>query len=255
MIDRELQIAFAKLEALLDRAETLMRTGGRYYKPSLIYEYYDQFASARDKIIEALPELYDDFPIREKPESSDTSDFDGEGRITHGQFELIVRDIKQILKTKNLVFESQQNIIGPPRVFISHGNSEGWREVQSYIERDIGLETLELAQEANRGRTVLQKLEEESNRCSYAVVVMTGDDRTEDGTVRARENVMHEIGFFQGKFGLPNVCLLYEEGTNIPSNIHGLVYIPFPSGMVKATFGDLTRELNAAFPEDETSDG
>jgi predicted nucleotide-binding protein len=99
--------------------------------------------------------------------------------------------------------------------------------VQDYLERDLHLLTLELAQEPNKGRTVLQKLDEESNACSFAVVVMTGDDDLGIGAPRARENVMHEIGFFQAKYGLANVCLLHEEGTNIPSNIHGLVYIPF----------------------------
>jgi predicted nucleotide-binding protein len=37
--------------------------------------------------------------------------------------------------------------------------------------------------------------------------------------------------------------LLHEEGVNIPSNIHGLVYIPFPKETIEATFGALTREL------------
>jgi predicted nucleotide-binding protein len=76
---------------------------------------------------------------------------------------------------------------------------------------------------------------------------MTGDDQIQGDSTRARQNVMHEIGFFQGKFGLPNVCLLYEEETDIPSNIHGLVYIPFPKGLVSATFGALGRELKTAF--------
>jgi len=76
---------------------------------------------------------------------------------------------------------------------------------------------------------------------------MTGDDDLGVGAPRARENVMQEIGFFQGKYGFERVSLLYEEGTNIPSNIHGLVYLPFPKGYVNATFGALQRELNAGF--------
>lgn len=76
---------------------------------------------------------------------------------------------------------------------------------------------------------------------------MTGDDDLGIGAPRARENVMHEIRFFQAKYGLANVCLLHEEGTKIPSNIHGLVYIPFPKDLVSATFGVLGRELRAAF--------
>lgn len=92
----------------------------------------------------------------------------------------------------------------------------------------------------------MQKLNDEAEKCSFAVVVMTGDDQMGTGSPRARENVLHEIGFFQGKLGLENVCLLHEEGTSIPSNIHGLVYIPFPKGLVSAGFGVLARELNAA---------
>ena len=94
------------------------------------------------------------------------------------------------------------------RIFISHGRSEEWRKLQAYLEKDLGKNTLELAQEANLGRTVLQKLFEESRKCSIAVIVMTGDDITEDGEIRARENVMHEIGFFQGLYGLNNIVLL-----------------------------------------------
>ncbi len=135
----------------------------------------------------------------------------------------------------------------PQRIFISHGSSKEWLLIQNHIEKDIKLNTLELAQEPNKGRTVLQKLNEESDKCSYAVVVMTGEDKITDDETRARENVMHEIGFFQGKYGLEKVCLLHEDGTNIPSNIHRLVYIPFPKGVISATFGSLTRELKAYF--------
>lgn len=75
---------------------------------------------------------------------------------------------------------------------------------------------------------------------------MTGDDRVGDD-VRARENVIHEIGFFQGRYGLDRVCLLYEHGVNIPSNMHGLGYVPFPAGLVKAGFAELRREIEVAF--------
>ena len=132
-------------------------------------------------------------------------------------------------------------------MFISHGRANDWREVQAFIERDILLLTLELAQEPNLGRTVLQKLEGEASRCTSAVIVMTADDMIGDGSPRARENVIHEIGYFQAKYGLAHVCLLHEEGTNIPSNIHGLVYIPFPKGYVSVTFGALSRELKALY--------
>ena len=192
--------------------------------------------------------LYSDLPERAWP------DPDKDYCFSRIQFEPLVRDMAYIFEVKansELTVEigTQQSTCEerPLRVFISHGKAPDWREVQDYVEKDLNVPTLELAQEPSKGRTVLQKLNEESNKCSFAVVVMTGDDNLGAGAPRARENVMHEIGFFQAKYGLANVCLLHEEGTNIPSNIHGLVYVPFPKGLVGATFGVLGRELRAAF--------
>jgi len=65
------------------------------------------------------------------------------------------------------------------------------------------------------------------------VVVMTGDDVAED-EVRARENVVHEIGYFQDRYGRGRVCLLHEDGVNIPSNLSGVAYCSFPKGRESA---------------------
>ncbi|WP_438944899.1 TIR domain-containing protein [Sediminibacterium sp.] len=185
-----------------------------------------------------IPELYSDISLREVPTPTES------GQIYRSFFETLKRDIDYVFEINShaAAFESKPSN-GTRRIFISHGSSKDWMKVQSYLERDLNISTLELAQEPNKGRTVLQKLFEESDKCSFSVVVMTGDDIISDEEVQARENVMHEIGFFQGKFGLDKVCLLYEEGVNIPSNIHGLVYIPFPKNVVEATFGALAREV------------
>ena len=91
----------------------------------------------------------------------------------------------------------------PRRVFITHGHGAIWREVADFIEKECNpsLPTIELASRANLGRTVIEKLDQEALHCGYAVVVMTGDDITEDGDMCAGENVVHEIGFFQGRYG------------------------------------------------------
>lgn len=140
------------------------------------------------------------------------------------------------------IIESSKGNADRGKIFISHGHSSDWLEVQRYIEHDLGLKTLELSQAKNMGRTVIEKLNEESSHCCYAVIVMTGDDVLA-GDVRARENVMHEIGFFQGKLGLNNVCILHEKSTNIPSNLAGVVYIPYSKGSISAAFHSLGREL------------
>lgn len=187
--------------------------------------------------------LFDDIPVLEKPKPIGSS---SEGRIYNKHsIEPLINNLDYALEVySNLrIGEIKDDKIKSKRIFLSHGKSSEWRKVQAYLEKDLEHSTLELAQEANLGRTILQKLYEEAKKCSIAVIIMTGDDLTDEGEIRARENVMHEIGYFQGFYGLNNVILLHENDVNIPSNIHGLVYISFPKDTIDATFGALHREL------------
>jgi len=43
---------------------------------------------------------------------------------------------------------------------------------------------------------------------------------------RARQNVIFELGFFFGLLGRDNVCVLYENGVELPSDVQGLMYKP-----------------------------
>jgi predicted nucleotide-binding protein len=111
----------------------------------------------------------------------------------------------------------------------------------------VGLATTELPQEANQGRTIIEKLDDTAARCDSAVIVMTGDDVVNEDEDRVRENVMHEIGFFQGRYGRNAVVLLHEEGVNIPTNLAGVAYVAFPKGRIEAGFHVLQRELRAIY--------
>lgn len=93
----------------------------------------------------------------------------------------------------------------------------------------------------------MEKLVHYASTCDSAVIVMTGDDTADESEARVRENVMHEIGYFQGKYGRNMVVLLHEENVNIPTNLQGVVYIPFPKGLVSAGFHVLQRELKAVY--------
>jgi predicted nucleotide-binding protein len=203
---------------------------------------HTQLGVLRDR----LPGLYADFPEIDPTPNVQMME-PHPPRFGRPQVEKLGRTIDQLFEIRANSQLATPEAEREPRVFLSHGRAGDWREVQSFIERDIGIATLELEQEPNLGRTILEKLRQESARCTSAVIVMTGDDIDVAGMPRARENVLHEIGYFQGRFGLSAVCLLYEEGTAIPSNIHGLVYIPFPKGTVRATFGALTRELKSFY--------
>ena len=107
--------------------------------------------------------------------------------------------------------------------------------------------TIELEQQPSGGRTLIEKLDDNAARCDSAVVVMTGDDLANEDEARVRENVMHELGFFQGRYGRDRVVLLHEDGVHTPSNLGGVVYVPYPKGRVDAGFHVLQRELKAIY--------
>ena len=226
--------AFARLAGILKATQRLLEDSSAgelhrrpigNFRPQDV-ELYFQGAERQLQILrEQIPALYGDFPhLQLAPATEMAPGAVPPKWFSRAQLTALARDIEQVFEMRaHSELASPDTAPSQPRVFISHGRAADWREVQAYIERDLGIKTIELAQEANRGRTVLQKLEQESNRCTSAVIVMTGDDTDAAGKLRARENVVHEFGYFQGKFGFSAVCLLYEEGTELPSNIHGLV--------------------------------
>ena len=134
-------------------------------------------------------------------------------------------------------------------IFVVHGHDHALlHEVVRVLERATSREITVLHEQANRGRTLLEKFEAHALAASYAVVILTADDI--GGAVghetkpRGRQNVIFELGFFFGKLGRDRVCVLLGEGVEQPSDITGLVYVAADaSGSWKYR---LARELTAA---------
>jgi predicted nucleotide-binding protein len=72
---------------------------------------------------------------------------------------------------------------------------------------------------------------------------MTAEDEQPDGKFRARENVVHEAGLFQGRLRFERAIVLLEEGCDEFSNIHGLGQIRFPKGKISAAFDEVRAVL------------
>jgi predicted nucleotide-binding protein len=72
---------------------------------------------------------------------------------------------------------------------------------------------------------------------------LTGEDEQADGRLRARMNVIHEAGLFQGRLGFTRAIVLLEQGCEEFSNIHGLGQIRFPKGNIKAAFDEVRQIL------------
>ena len=129
-------------------------------------------------------------------------------------------------------------------IFISHGHADLLKlQLKDFIKSRLGMEALIFSEQPNNGMTIVEKLEAASEKCNKAIILLTKDDEMADGNRRGRQNVIHEIGFFQGKYGRKNVILLCEEGVELFTNISGIVYIQFNRDHFPEAFEQLREEL------------
>lgn len=129
------------------------------------------------------------------------------------------------------------------QVFIGHGHSHAWRELQSFLEKRLNLSVEEFNRVSAAGISTATRLEEMLSTATFAFLVMTAEDETPDGKFRARMNVVHEADLFQGKLGFRKAIILLEEGCEDFSNIDGLGHIRFPKGNITAKFEEIRQVL------------
>jgi predicted nucleotide-binding protein len=124
----------------------------------------------------------------------------------------------------------QQMLRAGSGIFLVHGHDEVLKlEVARLLENVTEEKITILAEQVNRGRTVIEKLELYS-RVKFAVVLLTPDDRVESAGSkeprgRARQNVILELGLFLGLLGRDRVCALYKSNVEIPSDYGGVLFI------------------------------
>jgi hypothetical protein len=129
------------------------------------------------------------------------------------------------------------------RVFIGHGRSLLWRELKDLIVERLKLPWEEFNRESVAGVSTVERLQEMLASSGFALLVMTAEDEHADQTHHARENVIHEVGLFQGRLGFRKAIVLLEEGCAEFSNIIGLSQIRFPKGRIAACFEEVRRVL------------
>lgn len=135
------------------------------------------------------------------------------------------------------------------RVFVVHGHDDGAKETVARFLAQLNLQPVILHEQPNQGKTVIEKIEANSD-VAFAIVIFTADDighpaaAPEKAAPRARQNVVLELGFFMSSLGRHRVCVLYENGVEVPSDYAGVVYVPFDDGGAWRLL--VARELKAA---------
>lgn len=122
----------------------------------------------------------------------------------------------------------------PNNVFIVHGHDHTLRDKVRDLVRQMGHEPIVLQEQPAAARTIYQMLTEYSN-VGFTIVLATGDDegrkRKQNPTdadsleIRARQNVIFELGYFLGKYGEKRATIIKADDVIFPSDIENLNHI------------------------------
>ncbi len=142
------------------------------------------------------------------------------------------------------------------KVFVVHGHDVTAREQLELILHRLGLDPFVLANTGGGGMTIIEALERETGpgpgRARFGIVLMTPDDfgyskidGAERAAPRARQNVVLEMGMLISALGRENVAILKKGHLEEPSDVKGIIYLPF-NDHVKETVPRLVDRLREA---------
>ena len=120
-------------------------------------------------------------------------------------------------------------------IFIVHGHDTNVRNEVELFVRSIGYEPIILCKRADKGDTIIEKIEREAKDVCFAIVIYTSCDLGKDKNAdvlrpRARQNVVFEHGFMCARLGRKRVCALLEDGVEQPGDLQGVIYKSLDSG-------------------------
>ena len=147
---------------------------------------------------------------------------------------------------------AQPVVAGPNnKVFVVYGHDKAARNNLEAMLRRWGLEPLILDQLPSEGQTIIEKLENYTGQVDFAVVLATPDDigyragHEDESAHRARQNVVLELGMLLSNLGRKKVAILLNQQENMerPSDIQGLIYIPYKDDLEKEAGLLLAKEM------------
>jgi CheY-like chemotaxis protein len=130
-----------------------------------------------------------------------------------------------------------------PKAFIVHGHDEiAVSELRSFLRTALHWpDPIVLREQANNGRTIIEKFEDYAGVIDCVFVLLTPDDPSVNLSTnlekrRARQNVIFELGFFYAKIGRlkGRVIVLRKGNVEVPSDIQGVIWIDITNGISSA---------------------
>ena len=158
------------------------------------------------------------------------------------KIELIFQVFERNLDESKIVTETEALTI-----FVGHGHDPQWRNLKDHLHEKHGLNINHYEIGPRAGKSIKDVLEEMLDESSFALLVLTGEDIHANGELHARENVIHELGLFQGRLGFTRAIALLEEDVQEFSNILGINQLRFAKGRIKETFGYVLATIQREF--------
>lgn len=136
------------------------------------------------------------------------------------------------------------------KVFVVYGHDNNARTQLEAMLRRWDLEPLILDQLISSGQTIIEKLKEYTQQANFGIVLATPDDigypKNDESKkqYRVRQNVVLELGMLLSRIGREKVTILLSQAETMekPSDIEGLIYIPFKDN-VEDTKLSLAKEM------------
>ena len=129
------------------------------------------------------------------------------------------------------------------KVFVVYGHDENARTQLEAMLRRWDLEPLILDQLPSDGNTIIEKLEKYTNQADFGIGYAKNNEINKK--YRVRQNVVLELGMLLATKGRSKVAILLSqvEDMEAPSDINGLIYIPFKDNVEDAALS-LAKEMN-----------
>lgn len=150
-------------------------------------------------------------------------------------------------------------------IFVVHGRDHESRDQLELVLRRLGLQPFVLQVTGGGGDTLIEALERQigkSAQSSFGIVLVTPDDlgylqteKVEDAKPRARQNVIMEMGMLLASLTRKRCAILQKGFVELPSNMSGVITIPFNNHVREAVPKLVQRLQEAGFKLDPTAIG
>lgn len=169
--------------------------------------------------------------------------------IVHGKDQKAVKELKAMLTAFDL------------HPIILHEQPSGSRTIVEKLEKysnvnfafviltpdDVGGASKEYSDILQEASSVINKSLQGKAKSSESAIMLTKSIKRMRYLMRerARQNVVLEFGYFVGKIGRDKVCCLLKGDVERPSDMDGIVYVPFEKSVNEAR-ETIAQELRAA---------